>query len=263
MLHQETQDALSKLGLDVSKLVEAIQSEDEITLEVPEQKKFTDEEMTTFGKNRFNEGKQAVSEILAKKYKEEHSIDIEGKDLDKVVEAIKAKGFEEAKPDESVMNAKKDKEELQRKITELEEIRANEKAQYEQNVFQVGNKQRLLSLVPKEVNGNSADLVDLYLMKNQVANIEGNTVVQVDGQIVKDNLLNPVPVDEHFKSWIDSTGFVKKQGMGGEDSKSGSSASKFKNTAEFYAYAKDKGIEPLSEEGQKILMENKAADFAY
>ena len=75
----------------------------------------------------------------------------------------------------------------------------------------------------------------------------------VDGQIKKDDLLNPVPVESDFSSWLDTSGLIDKKGMGGSDSKGGGSAPKFKSVSEFTQYATENNIDAMSEEGQGIF----------
>lgn len=264
MLAQETQEQLSKLGFDVSALENAINSEEETKLDVPElftEKGHTKEEMTVFGNNRFKEGQTSYDEIYAKKLHDSAGIDLgqDRKDFDKVVSALKEK-FSAPTDDKELQNNFKEMqlkyEEAQNKLQEKDDAHKNE-------MFSFGVKQSLMSNVPKNTQLNSNDLVDLYLMKHSIKNNEGSAVVDINGEIVKDHLLNPIKAEDHFKSWVDSSGLVEKKGMGGDDSKGGSSVAKFNNTAEFYAYAKENGIEPMGEEGQKILSANKAAKFAY
>lgn len=264
MINQETQDGLSKLGIDVSKLIEAVKSDEELSLEVPTiDKGFTQEEMTTFGKNRFDEGKNAMSEIMAKSYKEKYGVSMEGKNLDDVVDAIKQKGFEEAKPSEDNKELLKNFQDLQKKYQLAEDELNNKELTHKDELFNISTKQSLISNVPKGAALNADDIVGLYMMKHGIKNNEGSAVVEVNGEIQKDNLLNPLKAEDHFKGWLDTSGLIGKSGMGGDDSKGGSSVAKFKSTKEFYQYAKENGIEPMSEGGQKFLSENKAADFSY
>ena len=157
MLNQETQDALSKLGFDVSKLVDAVKSEDELGLEVPKAKQFTQDDMTMFGKNRFNEGKDALSEIMAKKYKEQYGLEVEGKDLDNVVGAISELGKSDSAYDETQKNFK----DLQGKYEQLISDKEQESKNFKNELFNVGLKQKLIGSVPKEANLDKNDIVDL------------------------------------------------------------------------------------------------------
>lgn len=266
MLNQETQDKISNLGFDVSKLSEAIKSDQEMSLDVPalfKEKGHTQEDMTVFGKNRFDEGKNAMSEIMAKSYKEKYGIDIEGKNLDTIVDAVKQKGFNEAKPEEGLVNAKKDMETLQGKYTLLEEEMQSRDNKHKGELFNSTVKQSLLSQVPNGTAIDASDLVELYLMKNQVVDNEGSAAVSVNGEIKKDTLLNAIPLSTDFKGWLDSKGHVSKGGMGGADSKGGGSVTKFKSVTEFKEYCKANNMQAMGAEGQKFLADNKASDFQY
>ena len=271
MLNQETQDKISDLGFDVSKLTDAITSDQETSLDVPtlfKEKGHSKEEMTTFGNNRFNEGKGANEEIVAKSFHDQYGLNLpDGKDgrknLAKVFEAFGEKRFNEAKPEEGLVNAKKDFADLQGRYTSLEEEKQGLINKHKGELFSSTVKQSLLGQVPKGTSIDASDLVDLYLMKNQVVDNEGSAAVSVNGEIKKDTLLNAIPLADDFKGWLDSKGHISKGGMGGDDSKGGSSASKFKNVTEFYAYCKENNIEAMGAEGQKFLADNKASDFTY
>jgi len=266
MIDQATKDKFSELGFDVAKLIDAMKSDEDTSLEVPTLYKdqgHTKDELTTFGNNRFNEGKGAMSEMLAKSFKEKYGIEIEGKNIDDVFSAYGDKRFNEAKPEEGLINAKKDFAKLQEDYTSLQGKLDEKDSTHKQEMFRSGLNQKLLSLVPKKMLLSANDTIDLYLMRNNIKQDNGSAVVEKNGEILKDTLLNPITMEDHFKSWIDASGLVHKDGMGGSDSNSGSSVSKFKNTNEFMEYAKSNDINPMSPEGQKFLAENKSENFSY
>ena len=259
MINEETQSKISDLGFDVSKLIEAVKSEEEISLDVPTiNKGFTQEEMATFGKNRFDEGKNAMDEMRAKAYKEKYGLDIEGKNLDDVVDAYGLKRFNEAKPSDGNKELQDNFQSLQGKYTDLEKKLADKENEYKSKIFQTTVRQQLVGSTPKGLPIDSDKAVSLYLMENKIQNNDGSAVVlDKNGEIQKDNLLNPIDVGNHFASWLDSSGLITKSGMGGDDSKGGSTSPKFRNAAEFtdWCYANDKA--PLSSEMQKYYLDNK------
>jgi len=260
---KETQQKISDLGLDFSELSAAITSTEEVSLEVPtidKEKQFTKTEMTTFGNNRFGEGKTAMDEMRAKGYKEKYSIDIEGKDLDSVIEAFGNKRFSEAKPDGDTKELLGNFTALQGKYTVLEKALSDKDAAHKNDLFQTGIVQTLINKAPKELGIPADKAVKLYLMDNKIKKENGSAVVlDSNGEIQKDNLLNPIEVDNHFSSWLDSSGLITKSGMAGKDSKGGSTGSKFSNISEFTDWCYANGKEPMSEAMQKYYQANKAS----
>lgn len=259
MLSEKTKESLVNLGFDVEKLKDAITSEKEIELEVPtlyKEKGITNEEMTVFGKNRFEEGKKAVEEILSKQAREKFSLEVEEKDIWKMFEAYGEKRFKEANPGEELTKRQKDFKELQEKYSQLEGTLEETRKKHKADIFKSVIKQKLLSNIPKGVNLKSDDIVDLYLLRHSVEEDNGSAVIFENGEPVKDKLLNPVKVDDHFKGWLDSSGLIVKNGMGGSTT-GGSANGKFGNITEFYEWCKANGKEPLSDEMQKYYLENK------
>ena len=261
MLNQETKDSLSKLGFDVSKLEEAIKAESEQSLEVPKlfteedtKGMLTEEQKSTFGKNRFEEGKKAVSEILAKQYKDKFSLDIEGKDIDTVVQAVHDKGLASGN-DKDLSGRFKN---LQEKYTILEKDFGEYKSNTESQRAMDSQRFKLLgALSGKETTMAHDDLVDFYLMKNKLEVQNGSVVVLRDGQVVKDNLESPVEPSVDLLAWVDKKDLMKKSGMGQGDKGSGGSSGTFSDVDEAYNYLVDNNIDPMSPEGIKIVQELK------
>ena len=262
MLNKETQDALSKLGFDVSKLVDAVKAENEVSLDVPkllteEETKglLTEDQKVTFGQNRFNEGKNAMSEIMAKQYKEKFGLDLEGKELDKVVQAIHDKGLESGNDKElsgRFKNLQTKHQSSLEQIEQMKKVHATEIMQRDQRFnlltsLDAGTKTKL------PLN----DLVDLYMMRHQIDSEEGRAVVKINNEIVKDNLESPLMPKEHFKTWVDQN-YIDRSGMGGGDESGGAGGSAtFQNREEAMEYMTNNGIEPMSTEGLKIMSDLK------
>ena len=127
MLPKETKDKLVALGFDVSKLEEAVKSEDEQSLDVPTL--YSEQQYNDFGGNRFKEGKNAFSEIKAKEIRDKFKLQTESKDIDEVMNGIIEMKIAEVNkdPDERVKALKSDKESLQSlleaKTKELDEAK--------------------------------------------------------------------------------------------------------------------------------------------
>lgn len=266
MINQETQDKLSEYGFDVSKLIDAVKSEEERGLDVPtlhKEKGHTKEELTIFGNNRFNEGKSATEEILAKTTHDKYGLDLpEGKEgrknMEKVAEAMKLKFSTPSDNTEIENNFKA----MQSKYEESQNEIASIKTAHENEKFSSGLKQSLTGIVPNGSSISATDAVDLYLMRNKVIkSTDGSAVIELNGEIQKDDILSPINPVDHFKSWLDTSGLIKKEGMNGEDSGSGGQVVQFKNAKEFAKYAEANGISAMDEAGQKFLADHKAPGY--
>lgn len=259
-------ETIKKLGevLHISDFDAKLKSDKEETLEVPVL--ITEDEKNTFGTNRFNEGKKAASEILVKDLKTKHGIESDSKSIDTFLEKYSEKVIADAKikPDEQIEKYKKEADELRTKLQSAQ----SDLADYESKLFDVQTTSEIRSFFPdKTADGKPIayslpvnDLVDLFKLRHRVANEDGSTVVYKGTTRLNDKVLSPIPLKDVVASFAE--GYILKGGMGGGDNGGGGGAApKFKTASEAYKYLKDHSIEPLSNEGLKLLNENKDAGF--
>ena len=262
MLPEESKKTLSELGFDVSALTEAITSESEIAVQIPTLYKETGhskEELSVFGKNRFDEGLKANEEILAKTFHDEYGLDLpdgkEGrKNLKKVFEAYGAKAASSSKSKEDKTD---DFKALQEKYQLLEKEKERLIEGYETESFQSNVKQTFLGLIKGETSTAKEDIIDLYLLRNKIQRSETGAVIVENGEVLKNDLLNPVKVEDHFKTWLDSKGFVKQQGLNEGEKGGGGASAKFSNASEFTDWCKTNKKDPMSDEMQKYYLANR------
>lgn len=266
MLTQETKDTLVAYGFDVSKLEEAIKAESEVSLDVPTLKTETEfnqmiseDDKVTFGNNRFEEGKKAMSEIKAKELKQKHGLDVEGKDLDKVIDAFTQKKLNEsgAKPAEWAQ----EKATLQERITTAEQKLSDKEAEFTEKLSNIENRNHVFALIPDNTIIPKEDLVTLFNTRYRIATEDGRTVIYKGSEKLQDNRLEPLPLKDVVSTFLDEGKYITANGMGGGDGGSGGggSSAKFKTLTEFedWCKAQDPPINPMSEEGNKILAERK------
>ncbi len=263
MLPQKEKDELQRLGFDIEKLESAIKDEKEVSLTIPTLKTEDDfsklispDDKELFGKNRFDEGKKAMSEIKAKEYKEKFKIEIDGKNLDEVVEAYATKKSTEAgkKPEEWAT----EKTELQKKIIEAEEKLSSKEVEFKEKVSIIENRNQVRSLITAKTNIPKQDLVDLFSLRYRVAEEDGRTVVYKGSEKLKDSRLEPLSLKDVVSSFLEEGKYLKVDGMGGGNGNGGGGGSaKFKSLIEFEDHCKSQKINPMSEEGQKILKERR------
>lgn len=283
MLTEQQKSDLKVLGLDVAKLEEAVKSASEVSLDVPklemkdgkvklgtteiEMKDWlSPEQKEAFGKNKrnegFDEGKNAMSEIKAKEYKSKYGIDIEGKDLDKVIEfAIDKKGKESGDAPAEWAQEKATLQENLRKAQERAESLEKENSE-KSHIFEVRGK---LGKLTGEIKGKKLiddDMVsDLFLQTHSPIQKDGRTVWKnKEGEIIKDpSTLDPLSIDQIFPTWVDSQKWIDRSGIEGDDkAPAGGSNGKFSTLKQFKDYCKANGLNAMSPEAQTILKDKRA-----
>jgi hypothetical protein len=258
MLDKEISGKLSDLGFDVSKLEEAFKSDEPVKIDLPELVSKT--KFEEYGKNRYEEGKKVFSEIKAKELKEKTGVEVEGKDIDKVIEAIIGVKVSEATKGQGEWL--EEKKQLQKAIKEKEKELKDKDSLFDNKLFIFEQESKLKSMLPDDVPLSKDLIVRSFMLENEIKKEDGRAVVIKGGKIIKDDVLNPIDPDAYFKTWLDENKIIKHQGQEGVDTGGGSSK-KFSNLNDFMAFCEKKGISPMSTEAQGILKENRAENFSY
>lgn len=259
-----------RLGFDVSKLIEVAKSDKEESLDVPSlktkdefSKLKTEDQFNTFGTNRFSEGKSAFSEIKAKELKETHGIEIDGKDIDKVIEAITAKKLKEsgAKPDEWA----EEKKLLQKSFNDEKEGRKSDNVSFSKKLANFEMRGEVSGLVDstKKTKIEKGDILDIFFLKHRNETQDGRTVWFQGDKKLQDDSLEPLSTKDVFGSFMDERKYYVNSGMGGEDGdKPGGANGKFTTFAEFEKYCEKNDLQPNSPEAQKLLIEKTDPEVA-
>lgn len=265
MLTADEQKKIAKLlKLDETKFAEALKSDKEVALEIPELSFFTSEELSTRDTNQkklgYTEGKDAGLEIFIKEQRTKHGLDFEGKDPDKFVTAFQAKILADAKIEPNQKLQEKDAviAKLQTNIQEFEK-KYNAEAQ---RVKQLGTKSKLLSVIP---SGLPVDQEEV-LLSAQARGIvfeedeSGKIVAKRNGEVIRDEKTQAekdykVVLTDYIteRKWAPVTGGEPpKGGRGGNSDRTPASISKMSeaeaewkaqgkspNSSEFQAYVTD------------------------
>ena len=246
-------------GQEISpeKLQEFLTSDKEVELKVNGVHFFNDDELAQLKKNEkkisYDEGRTAGEEMTIKAIKNLKGLDFEGKTIDNLVNAYDSKLKVEfgKEPTEKV-------KEWEGKYNTLKSTYDTEKSLLEKEKEQLSKQLKdhtvnanLQASIP-ELNGIKKHYAStLFRMEYDIEDREGVLIAKKGGEIVKDKLGSPLPVNELFTSFASDNGWLKTPGRGAGNEPGQSS--KFKTTNEAMKYLKDNNIDPTSNEGLEII----------
>lgn len=269
MLKQKTIDLLKGYGIDADALTEAIKSDAEIDISLPEL--YTADkvsEIRTKAKKEGNDNSiKAGKEILIKDLKEQLSLEFEGKTPEAFLEAYKGHILNEAKL--------KPNEQVEKQATLLKE-REKALTEAQQTITQLQNEKKatehkatMLSALPDNVSDVLSKEQYLTLLNGMLeAKTEGDvTEYWYNGKRLETNEFAPLPLKEAVahvfsqqKGWLKETtpetplnGNHKKPAFGDNFNMNGG---KFNNITELQAFAAKNNIEEGSATWSTLL--NKA-----
>jgi hypothetical protein len=231
MLSKADKDKLKALGFDPDKLEAAAKADAETPIEVPAGQFFTEDELkardTATQKEGYNSGKAAGEEMLVDKIKKDEGLQFEGKKVDKLIPALKAKYEDEKGKD--VDQKVKDRDARITALTEslnqasgkLETI-STEYSGYKADM-------ELLTALPQNRNSSLTQQEWIFRLKQngvKLEEVEGKKVVRINGDIVlNDKDKKPLPVDTALENLFKSKeGWLaqpqqqqQRKGPGGKD----------------------------------------------
>lgn len=276
MLKQDTLNRIaSLLKLDAKKLSEAISDKNEVDITIDEKLQvYDDEALTKRDKNKYNEGKKAGEEMLVKEIKRKHSIEVDGDDADKVVEAIVAKTKKEAggSASEKEKDLEAKIEQWKQKHKQAEEMLS----QAQKAASEAALDRELLASFPKNRDSKLSDDEYLFLVKKtlEIEEKDGKRIVKKEGKVLEnDKTLEPISlrdaIEGHFneRKWVtdEQQQQQQKPGGGGGNSKPGGGGGKFSKMSDVNAYLAENGIDAKGEKGAAFIAaavkENPQIDF--
>jgi hypothetical protein len=172
---------------------------------------FTELELTTLNKNKYEEGKKAGVEMGVDELKKELSLDFQGKTIKGLVEAASKKAVADAKiePNEKVTQLTKELETVRATAKDFE-TKYQTKEQEVESIKTIGDIHKALPVVegytPEEVLALAK--VNGYEFKKE----NGEVVPYLNGQPVKDKLAQNRKADEVAKEFL----LAKKLPVAGE-----------------------------------------------
>lgn len=255
-----------KLPADV--IAKAVDTDEEVAVELPDVKVFTPEEYSQLETNLKEQGKGAYTkagkEIAIKELKEKTGLDFDGKDADTFLEKYKEHVIAEAKlkPDDAKVQWEKDKKMLQDQISEWK----TKHETLESKARAVEYDAKLLKSFPAERNTLLNDEDRLLLIKNrmEVKNEDGKEIVYYKGNKLQDHLTNPLSFTDAIKHVFDTEKWTEPAGGGarggGRGAGDGTGKSVFATLKDFNSHIQSKGIHAGSEEARRLFTEAQKAN---
>ena len=241
MLTAATQTKLKALGFDPDALVAAIKAETETDLTIPNL--LTPEQVSTLStnirKDGFEEGKTAMREILVKDIKTKAGLQIETKELDPVLEALK-EAWKKPAGNPELENSLK---ELQKKYTEDLSAKDSALAQARKELNGIKVRSTMAKYLPEETIIDKDYILTLFASEHEVEQTDSGAVVKKSGNVLKDDLQNPKSLEAVVKEF--AMPFAKKEGRAGGDEPGGAGGKSFTNPDEHFAYWTKKGENPM------------------
>ena len=197
----------------------------------------------------YNNGKTAALEMKGKDLKKKYNIDIEGKDIDSIVEAYAESKVKAAKIPESEKLTKyeKDIDQLRSNLAKEQQEKADIQKQYETKEQRMRIDNALLMAIPeKAVNENMTRSDRVALFKNagyDLAIVDGKTVVTLNGDVQKNTItLEPLSISEVISKFADDKKWIETDG--GRGGKDDTGKNKPGSWEAFLEEMKGKGINP-------------------
>jgi hypothetical protein len=221
---------LGSLAIDKDAFIEAMQSETDVELQFskPSLESFSpdafadDEKFQTFKRNFAEEQKTAGVEMAVKSARNELGLDFEGKTIPNLIKAVTHKVESEAtlEPDKKVQQYKADVDSLKSQLESVSLERDSFKGQISEIQSNHKLERSLYSNIKDESNYSipADDLVALYKMKTNIGIEEGSHVLyEPNGDIMKNDLREPISVESHFSEFTKSYLKNPTGGSGGAD----------------------------------------------
>ena len=217
MLNADSLQSLSEItGKSVEELTTAITSKDEVSIELPRGTFFTDDELNSRDKSKYEEGKKVGIEKPIKEKARELGYEINGK--------AGLEGFLEIHNTKLKELYSKDASE---QVIDLQTANENQKNAYESelkakddllNALQgklLGQRvnNSLLSVMPKETTIDKSDILTLFKGAHSIEELEGQLVVKRGDEVVRDpKSTKPISVDQVFSEWVVEKKFIANPG---------------------------------------------------
>jgi len=261
MLKDETLKQIAeRSGIDATKFVEAIKSEETTDFAIETKGSFiSDDNLATIkenvGKESAEKGSKTLIEQKVKELRNEHSLEFEGKTIDNLMKSYSEKQLKEAKikPDEKVT-------ELQTSIKRLNDTHANELGTKQIEIDKLNGSlasaqtnEYLRTQLPGLKTLEAEQFLTLAKASFNFAEEDGKRIVKSqDGAILKDKYETPLTAKAVLTEFATKNGWYASDGRGSGNEPS-TGESQFKTSNEAMKHMLDNNIDPTSKQGIELL----------
>jgi hypothetical protein len=255
----------AKLQLKKGVLKEAIQSDEEKAVELPELVIYDKDSFGTFKSNLINDSRKGIVEVEYKKAAKELGFELPESKRN-------AAGFSEGlkdlfqkemkiKPDEKIKEIEKEaKRKIDEALSKYEAVKS-EKEVLQSDIFKSQVKFNAISSLKSDTIIPKEDVFALFTMRKAVPikDEESGIIAAKDvvtGKVIKNEKLEPIPFTDIFKEFTDEN-FAKKGGAGTGGAGTGGAGKKGKDGilrfSTYEEWESHYGDDMMSEEAQKSL----------
>ncbi len=262
MIQKELQTLLEDtLGVKIDALKSALTSEDEVTVEFNQGTFLNDESLGTLKESMkkagYNDGKVAGLEMEAKRLKEHFGIEIEGKDLNKIIEAHGQKVLTDAKiePNKKIADLQGSLEALQSTYNTDMAAKDQEISSKTNQLNQFSINSRLMSELPDNLSISPKHFLTIAQTEVSFEQADDGAIVVKRGDaVLKDKLEKPIPVKDFLNDFATDNSFLgKSKGRGQDNDYNGGGKSEFKTMHDVYRHMEKNKIDPTSKAGSALI----------
>lgn len=166
---------------------------------------FTEDELKARDSGKYNEGKEAESEMITKSLKKKYAYDFEGKNIDSFMshheEQLKAKYSKNS--NERVTELEKDIDKLKNSYTEEIETYKGQIQDLSGKYQKQSNKNYLLGIMPKDTVLKPEALITLFNSEYELSEENGVRMIKKNGEVLKDpKTTSPIEPNSVFNDWL-------------------------------------------------------------
>jgi hypothetical protein len=259
-------------GKNIDELSGALSSEEEVSLDLRlNGKVLTEEEQKGIKESAVKQGKEIGYKEIAKNL--ELELEPGEKDPTTIAEKFKSslssvfeEKYKNQTPTEEVLAAAKKATEYEEKYKKLFQTHQEKEKEVEEWKTKYTEKERaikekdlnnkILSVLPTDISMDKSDA--LLIIRNTLSfdEEEGRMKIRQGDKLFNDPVGEPETLDNVIKSFVETKGWIKKEGgMGGGDRGGAGGQVKNMTPEQAYKYLKEKGIAPTSPEGIKFFNE--------
>lgn len=262
MLKKETLAEVAKrAGIKAEDLQTALTSETEVEVQLPEVVTYLKPDFDIFQanlkKSGYDEGKVAGEEMSVKAVKTAKNLTFEGKSVSALVDFVIDSTKKEAgvEPDAKYKTLEQKYNDLRTQKESEINLLKNEKETLSRGLFETRVIDQLTSSIEGETIIPKKQIAALFRMENEIVEQDGGLFVKRNGDLVKDEKLQPIPAINLFKENVDKQ-YLKKAGIGlpGDPKKDDKGALLFTSQSEWREYWQKKGEPTTGAEAQKSLI---------